>query len=135
MTSTDQTSTHRSTGDLMSQASQQLAQLAREEVHLAQLEVAQKSKKAGIGVGLLGGGGLIALYAVGCLIAAAVLGLSTVLSGWLAALIVGGGLLAIAAVAALVGKRETAQGLPPLPTGTPAELRADLNAVKKGLHS
>lgn len=32
----------------------------------------QKGKKAGIGVGLFGGAGLLALYGAGCLVAAAI---------------------------------------------------------------
>ena len=68
--------------------------LARDELKLAQLEMARKGKRAGTGAGMLGGSGLIALYGVGCLIACAIIALSGVLAAWLAALIVGAVLLA-----------------------------------------
>ena len=53
---------------------------------------------------MLGAGGLIALYAVACLLACVVIALSGALTAWLAALIVGVVLLAVSAAAALLGK-------------------------------
>ena len=49
----------------------------------------RKGKQAGVGAGMLGSGGLIALYGVGCLIACAIIALSAVVAAWLAALVVG----------------------------------------------
>ncbi len=68
--------------------------LVRGELKLAQLEMTRKGKQAGIGAGMFGASGLIALYGVACLLACAILGLSRVLEPWLAALIVGAALLA-----------------------------------------
>jgi hypothetical protein len=45
---------------------------------------------------MLGGGGLIALYGVACLLACAIIGLSRVIPAWLAALLVGAALLTVA---------------------------------------
>ena len=56
--------------------------------------MAEKGKKAGIGAGLFGGAGLFALYGLGCLIAAAILGLAGPVPDWLAAIIVGVSLFA-----------------------------------------
>jgi hypothetical protein len=129
------TATHEeSTTDLVAHASRQLAQLVGEEVRLAQLEVSVKGKKAGISAGLLASSSILAIYAVGCLIAAGVLGLSTVVDGWLAALIFGGGLPLLAGLGALGGRRAAQQGLSPVPTQAPEEIRADVNAIKEGLH-
>ena len=83
---------------------EQVSTLVRDEMKLAQVEMTRKGKQAGLGAAMFGGGGLIALYGVGCLIACAIIGLSHVVQPWLAALIVGAALLAIAGVAALVGK-------------------------------
>ena len=94
----------RSTGELVKQLSEQVTVLIRDELKLAQLEMTRKGKQAGVGAGLLGGSGLVALYGVGCLIACAVIAISGVVAAWLAALIVGAALLAAAAVAALMGK-------------------------------
>ena len=79
----------RSTGKLVSLAAEQVSVLVRSELKLAQLEMTRKGKQAGAGTGLLGGGGLVALYGVGCLIACAVIALSAAVAAWLAALIVG----------------------------------------------
>ena len=94
----------RSTGELVKQMSEQVSTLVRDELKLAQLEMTRKGKQAGIGVGMFGGSGVIALYGVGCLIACAILGISLVLAPWLSALIVGVALLAVAGIAALAGR-------------------------------
>ena len=63
------------TGDLVSRASEQLSNLVRDEIRLAQAELAQKGRRAGLGIGLFGGAGAIAWFGVGTFVAAAVLGL------------------------------------------------------------
>src|SRR5258708_33646945 len=85
-----------STGELVKQLSEQVSVLVRDELKLAQLEMTRKGKQAGAGAGMLGGGGLIALYGVGCLIACVILALNLVLAAWLSALILGVALLAVA---------------------------------------
>ena len=47
----------------------------------------EKAKHAGVGAGLFGGAGVVALYGVGALIATIILALATFLAPWLAALI------------------------------------------------
>ena len=102
-----------STGELVKRLSEQVSVLVRDELKLAQLEMTRKGKQAGIGAGMLGGSGLIALYGVACLLACAILGLSRVLEPWLAALIVGAALL--------VGqRRRRAAGEGPAEEGRPA---------------
>jgi hypothetical protein len=100
----------RSTGELVKLVSEQVSVLVRDELKLAQLEMTRKGKQAGSGAGLLGGGGLIALYGVGCLIACVIIALSGAVAAWLAALIVGGVLLAVAGVAAAAGERPPGKG-------------------------
>ena len=102
-------------GELVQQLSEQTATLVRKELQLAQLEMAEKGKRAGIGAGLFGGAGAIALYGLGTLIAAIVLLLATALEPWIAALIVAVVLFAIAGGAALVGKKQVQQAVPPAP--------------------
>ncbi|MGI3786216.1 MAG: phage holin family protein, partial [Janthinobacterium lividum] len=75
----------KSVGDLVRSLSEDLSRLVRDEIRLAQAEVSEKAKKAGIGIGAFGGAGVIALYGLGVLIAAAVLGLAAALPAWLAA--------------------------------------------------
>jgi hypothetical protein len=79
----------RSTGDLVKLLSEQVCMLVRDELRLAQLEMTRKGKQAGAGIGMLGSGGLVALYGVGCLLAAAIIAISGAVAAWLAALMVG----------------------------------------------
>lgn len=52
----------RSTGELIKLMSEQVSTLVRDELKLAQLEMTRKGKQTGIGAGMMGGGGVIALY-------------------------------------------------------------------------
>jgi hypothetical protein len=124
-------SQERPTGELVRQLSEQVSALAREEVKLAQLEVARKGKQAGAGIGMLGGGGLIALYGLGCVIACVILAISEALAAWLAALIVGVALLAVAGAAALLGKRRLQEATPPVPKQTVGRVKADVEVIKE----
>src|SRR3954469_15241957 len=80
-------------GELVQDLSRQTSTLIRQEMRLAQAELAEKGRHAGRGAGIFGGAGLVALYGVGALIAAAILGLATVLEPWIAAAAIGAGLL------------------------------------------
>ena len=102
-------------GELVQQLSEQTATLVRKELQLAQIEMTEKGKRAGIGAGLFGGAGAIAIYGLATLIAAIVLLLATALEPWIAALIVAVVLFAIAGAAALVGKKQVQQAVPPAP--------------------
>ena len=119
-------------GGLVHQLSEQIPGLVRSEIRLAQAELAQKGKRAGIGAGLFGGAGLLALYGLGTLVAAAVLALSLAVDAWLAAVIVAVVLFAAAGVAALVGKKEVAQATPPAPERAIAGVREDVATLKGG---
>ena len=121
----------RSTGELVKQLSEQVTVLIRDELKLAQLEMTRKGKQAGIGAGLLGGGGLVALYGAGCLIACAVIAISGVVAAWLAALVVGAALLAAAAVAALMGRSRLQKTVPPVPEEAVSSVKADVDEIKE----
>jgi uncharacterized membrane protein YqjE len=121
----------RSVGELVKLLSEQVSVLARDELKLAQLEMARKGKRAGVGAGMLGGSGLIALYGMGCLIACVIIALSGVLAAWLAALIVGAVLLAVAGVAALVGKARLKKAAPPIPEEAVEGVKADVEEIKE----
>jgi uncharacterized membrane protein YqjE len=118
-------------GELVKQLSEQMSTLVRGELHLVQLELQEKGKRAGIAGGLFGGAGAIALYGVGVLIAAAVLLLATALDAWLAALIVGVVLLVIAGIAGLMGKKQAEQAVPPAPEQAIQSTKRDVNTVKE----
>ena len=119
-----------SVGELVHQVTEQTSRLIRDELKLARAEMVMKGKKAGVGAGLFGGAGLFAAYGLGCLVAAAVLGLAGPLSGWLAALVVAGALFAGAGLAALVGRREVPASAPPMPSDAMDGLRTDVRTLK-----
>jgi membrane protein len=120
-----------SIGELVQQLSQQTAALVRQEMRLATVELQQKGKKAGIGAGMFGGAGVVALYGVGALIAAAILGIGTFLEPWIAAVIVGVVLLAVAGILALTGKKQVEQAGPPVPEEAVESAKRDVDEVKK----
>jgi uncharacterized membrane protein YqjE len=120
----------RSAAELVKQVSEQVSVLVRDELKLAQLEMTRKGKQAGIGIGMLGGSGLVALYGLGCLIACVIIAISGVLAAWLAALIVGAALLAVAGVAALIGKSRLQKATPPVPEETVSSVKTDVEEIK-----
>jgi Flp pilus assembly protein TadB len=128
----------RSTADLVKLAAEQVSRLVRDELKLAQTELAEKGKRAGIGVGLFGTAGVVSLYGVGVLIAAAVLGLATALEPWIAALIVAVVLVLLAGLLALIGRGQVKKAVPPAPTEAVRNVKADIDtisgAVKDGRH-
>lgn len=118
-----------STAELVQRATEQISRLVRDELALARAELTEKGKHGGLGVGLFGGGGVLALYGVGALIASVVLLLALAVPAWAAALIVAVVLFAIAAVLALLGKKEVSRAVPPVPTAAADSVRADVDAV------
>lgn len=118
-------------GELVQRLSQQTSTLIRQEMRLATVELQEKGKHAGKGAGMFGGAGLVALYGVGALIAAAIIGLGTVLELWIAAVIVGVVLLAVAGILALSGKKQVEQAGPLVPEQALESAKQDVNEVKK----
>jgi Putative Actinobacterial Holin-X, holin superfamily III len=121
----------RSTSELVKSLSEQVSVLIRDELKLAQLEMTRKGKQAEMGLGMLSGSGVIALYGVGCLLACAIIALSGVVTAWLAALIVGAALLAAAAAAALVGKGRLQKAVPPVPEEAVGSIKTDVEEIKE----
>lgn len=132
MTDRTSSSSEEPLGALVHRLTEQVPQLIRSELRLAQAELTEKGKKAGLGLGAFGAAGLIALYGLGVLIAALVLLLALVLPAWAAALIVAGVLFVIAAVAAVVGRREVQQATPPAPERAIAGVKEDVATIKGG---
>ncbi len=124
----------RPAGELVKDMAEQVSHLVRDELRLAQLEMTRKGKQAGLGAGMLSGGGLIALYATGCLIASAVIAIAGVLRPWLAALIVGAALLLAAGIAALLGAGRLKKAVPPVPQQAIGSVKADVDEVKVRAH-
>jgi hypothetical protein len=93
-----------SMGELVKQLSEQTSRLAHQEVRLAKAELVVEAKRIETGLGMFGGAGAIGFYALGALVAAAVLGLATAVTAWLSAPIIAVVLGVIAGLLALQGK-------------------------------
>ncbi|MFF7792665.1 phage holin family protein [Streptomyces sp. NPDC007991] len=125
---------HRTVGELVSQAAEQLSRLVRQEVALAKEELAEKGRRAGRGGGLLGAAGAVAYAGLLALAGAGVAALSLVLPVWAAALIVMGVLFVIAAVLAAAGRAQLRRATPPTPEEALGSVRADVEEIKERAH-
>jgi hypothetical protein len=126
----ERTAHERPLGELVQDLSRQTSTLIRQEIRLAQAELTEKGEHAGKGAGMFGGAGLVALYGVGALITAAILGLATVLEPWIAAAAVGAGLLLVAGILALTGKKELEEAGPPKPEQALDSVEQDIATVR-----
>lgn len=107
-----------------------IQELFHREVELLKAELTAKLKALGVGAGLLVGAAVVLLFMVGVLLTAAVLALSLVMPGWLAALIVAAFLLIVAGILALIGYRVLKRGIPPVPTESITSLQKDYRAIR-----
>lgn len=105
-----------------------LMDLVRSEIEQLKQELISKAKHAGIGIGLLVVASAFLFFALGVFIAAAVLGLATVLPAWAAALIVAGAILIIGIVLILVGVSQLKRGNP-TPEETIKSVQKDVNTI------
>jgi uncharacterized membrane protein YqjE len=117
-------------GGLVNQLTTQVPELIRSEMRLAQAEVAEKGKRAGVGIGMFSVAGLLAFFGIAALITTAILALALVLDAWLAALLVGLVLLGAAGIAALAGKKKVAAAGPPVPERAVQGVKDDIATVK-----
>jgi len=121
-----------SVAELVAQLAEQSSRLLRNELQLAIAEMQQKAKRAGLGAGMFGAAGIVALFGGGALVTTAILALALALPAWLSALIVTAVLFAIAGVVALVGRRQVAQATPAAPVESVERVKRDVETLKKG---
>ena len=117
-------------GALVHDLSQQVPELIRSELRLAQAEMTEKGKRAGLGIGMFSGAGLLAFFGLGCVITTAILGLAHALPAWLSALVVGAVLFVGAGALALAGKKEVEQATPPAPEQAIEGVKEDIAVIK-----
>lgn len=122
-------------GALVHRLSEQIPELVRSEMRLAQAELSEKGKKAGLGIGMFSAAGLLAFLGLCTVITTAILALALVLPAWASALLVAVVLLVGAAVAGLAGKKEIEQATPPAPERAMAGVREDVQTIKGGHHA
>lgn len=117
-------------GAVVHDLTQQVPQLIRSEIRLAQAEMAQKGKRAGIGIGMFSAAGLLAFFGVAALITTVILALALVIPAWLAALIVAVVLLLVGGVLAMAGKNKVSEATPAAPERAVEGIKEDIATVK-----
>jgi uncharacterized membrane protein YqjE len=122
-------------GELFKQLSDDLSTLVRQELKLAQVEMTEKGKKAGIGIGMFGGAGIVGLLALGALTTCLIAALSTGMEVWIAALIVTMVYGAVAGVLALNARERVTDATPPVPEQTIETVKEDAQWAKTQLPS
>ena len=119
-----------SLGELITALPRLLIELLKAELAHLKAEFAEKAKYAGIGIGLFAAAAGFLFFALGVLVAAAILGLAIVLPGWAAALIVFGALVIIAAILVLLGVSSLKRMDGVAPSETIASVKTDVDALK-----
>ena len=122
---------NQSIAELIKQVSEESSRLLRGELKLAQAEMTQKAKTAGIGIGAFGAAAVLGWFALGCFLATAILALALVLAPWLAALLVTVVVAIAAGIAALIGKKKVAEAAPAVPTDTVDSVKKDVEEIKE----
>jgi uncharacterized membrane protein YqjE len=125
----DQTSDQRSLGEIVSDVTQDLTTLIRQEIDLAKTELKEEGSKAAKGAGMLGGAGLAGYFTVLFLSVTLMFVLDEFLELWLAALIVTALWALVTAMLAIVGKNKLQASRPQLPQ-TQETLKEDVRWAK-----
>ena len=119
-----------STAQLVQNLADQVGALVRAELNLARAEMVSKTRRLAVGVGLLGLGAALAVFAAATLVATVVLALAEAMPAWAAALITAVALVLVAGLAVLMGRSALRRAAPPIPTQTLGDVQQDLVAVK-----
>ncbi|MFF4898066.1 phage holin family protein [Streptomyces sp. NPDC001068] len=123
-----------SVSELVQLASQQLTELVRGELRLAQAEMKEKGRHYGKGGGLFGGAGVIGFLMLQALVTGVIAALAVVLPVWAAGLIVPAALAVIAAVLLKSGRKQFGRAAPPTPEQTVENVKADVATIKESAH-
>jgi uncharacterized membrane protein YqjE len=86
-----------------------IQEIVRSEFRLAKTEISEQASKAAKSSAPLGGGIVLALYALGFILLSIVYALEIVVAAWLAALIVGVAVAVVAAILVSVGSKRLKQ--------------------------
>ncbi|WP_167149555.1 phage holin family protein [Actinomyces sp. ZJ308] len=121
-------------GELIARISENISALVRGEIDLAKAKGQRMAKEMGLGAGLLGAAGVLALFIFGLLLGSLTSGLSNVMPLWAAFLVVALILTVIAVPLALVGVKRLQAAKESAPT--PQEgLMESVNTVKGAVAS
>ena len=112
--------------------SERVSSIVRLEIELALAELKRKAATLGVGIGLLVGAALFAIFMLWFAFATIAAALATTVSTWLALLIVTGILLVIAAVLGFIGVSAVSKATPPVPEQAIEEAKLTTEALKNG---
>ena len=118
-------------GEVARDPTRDLSLPVRQEVELAKAEMAEKARIALPGMGMIGGGVVLAMCAAGAATAFLVLLFALFLDAWLAALVVAVLIAAVAGALAYVGKNRVAQAGTPLPEQAIENVKEDAQWLKE----
>ncbi|MFN2569777.1 MAG: phage holin family protein [Candidatus Dormibacteria bacterium] len=116
----------RSVPELMKDLASETTTLMRKELELAKAEMADKGRRAGVGVGLFGAAGTLGMYAFGALTLCLIAALSHAVPLWLASLIVAVAYAAAAGIFAINGRQKLATATPAAPEETVESIKEDV---------
>ncbi len=119
----------RSLGEIVSDVTQDLTTLIRQEIDLAKTELKQEGTKAAKGAGILGGAGLAGYFTVLFISVTVMFVLDEFLELWLAALIVTVVWALATAILAVIGRNKLQASKPQLPQ-TQETLKEDVRWAK-----
>ncbi|MBT2513184.1 phage holin family protein [Arthrobacter sp. ISL-30] len=103
-----------------------------DEIRLAKEEIKRKATQVGVAGAFFGVALVFLTFLVVALIVAAILGLATVMPGWLAALLVAALFLLIVAIGAVTGLLKFKKAMPLMPEDTIRGIKHDLGIAKEG---
>lgn len=121
--------TQRSVPEVLQDIVGNLQEIIRSEFRLAKTELKEEASRAAKPVVTFGVGLAFAFYGIGFLLLASVYGLSTVMAGWLAALVVGA-ILAVVAIALLSSSGKKLKSVNPIPNKTLQSLEENVQWAK-----
>ena len=121
--------TQRSFPEVLQDIVGNLQEIVRSEFRLAKTELKEEAAKAAKPAATFGVGLVMGFYGIGFLLLASVYGLSTVMAGWLAALLVGM-ILAIVAIALLSSSGKKLKRVNPTPDKTMRSLEENVQWAK-----
>jgi uncharacterized membrane protein YqjE len=120
----------RSVAELTKELLRDISELVRRELDLAKVELTEKVRTLGLGIGLAAAGAVLLLVTLGALTATAIIALATAMDTWLAALIVTIVVGVLGTIVLFLGVKVLRRGVPPVPDQTVESVKEDIAWVK-----
>ena len=117
-------------GAAVKEVAERASAIVRLELELATLELKRKVSSLGLGIGLLLGAAVLAVFMLGFFFATIAAGLATAMPVWAALLVTTGILLLLAAVVGYLGVAKVKKGTPPVPEQAILEAKLTTEALK-----